>query len=290
MLVVLATVFIPTVIAVALVWAQRKRLDSDGRRSPIESRPIYGAGEQLRKRIDEHTDEVMLSLTMLFFIGPLLIALWATQHVQWRHVQLGLWDYVFLSMYLGIAIGGIRKIAKHVSLRRRATAGLQAELYTAQELNRLMASGCAVLHDLPGERFNIDHVVIGPRAVYAVETKSVRKPRGDYKVIYDGERLHFPDFSDSKRLEQTRRQADWLAKYLGQVLGRPIPVVPALALPGWWIESSNSNADVQVFTPTGRGANFMADERAGRRIDTATVGLVTQALVMRYPTDDQDKK
>jgi hypothetical protein len=64
-----------------------------------------------------------------------------------------------------------------------------------------MALGCTVLHDVPGHRFNIDHVVIGPRAVYAVETKSVRKPKENYKVIYDGERLHFPGFADRKRLE-----------------------------------------------------------------------------------------
>lgn len=287
---VLATVFVPSAIAVGLVWAQRKRLANDGRRSPIENRPIYGAGEQLRKRVEELGDEILLSLTMLFFIGPLLIALWASKYVPWTQVRLGFWDYVMVGMYAGVAIGAIWRIHKHANLRRIANAGLQAELYTAQELNRLMALGCTVLHDVPGERFNIDHVVIGPRAVYAVETKSVRKPKEDYKVTYDGEKLHFPGFSDSKRLEQARRQAEWLAKHLMKVLGRPIPVIPALALPGWWIESNNSNGVVQVFTPTGRGANFMADDRTGHRIDAATAGLVTQALVMRYPTGDSASK
>lgn len=55
---VLIAVFLPTSIAVALVWAQRRRLANDGRRSPIENRPIYGAGEQLRKRADELGDEI----------------------------------------------------------------------------------------------------------------------------------------------------------------------------------------------------------------------------------------
>jgi hypothetical protein len=287
---VLGAVFVPSAIAVALVWAQRRRLANDGRRSPIENRPIYGAGEQLRKRVEDHGDEILLSLTMLFFIGPMLIALWATKYVPWTQVRLNFWDYVLVAMYVGVAVAAIWRIHKHADLRRIANAGLQAELYTAQELNRLMALGCTVLHDVPGERFNIDHVVIGPRAVYAVETKSVSKPKDDYKVIYDGEKLHFPGFSDSKRLEQARRQADWLAKHLRQVLNRPIPVVPALALPGWWIESKSANADVQVFTPTGRGAHFMVDDRSGVRIDAATAGLVTQALVMRYPTGDSDKK
>lgn len=290
LLVVLAAVFVPSFVALALVWLQRKRIERDGRRSPIENRTVYGAGEQLRKRIDEHGDEMLFALTMLFFIGPLLLSLWAMQRVPWQQVRVGLWDYVLVGVYAGVAIAAVWRIQRHAALRRMAKAGLQAELYTAQELNRLMALGCTVLHDVPGERFNIDHVVIGPRAVYAVETKSVRKPQGNYKVTYDGGKLHFPGFSDSKRVEQTRRQADWLAKHLRQVLGRPVPVVPALALPGWWIEPSNSQTDVQIFTPSGRGAHFMADERAGRRIDAATAGLVTQALVMRYAADESIRK
>jgi hypothetical protein len=53
-LLVLAAVAIPACIAVALVWLQRKGLNRDGRRSPIENRTIFGAGEQLRKRVEQH--------------------------------------------------------------------------------------------------------------------------------------------------------------------------------------------------------------------------------------------
>ena len=41
------------------------------------------------------------------------------------------------------------------------------------------------------DKFNIDHVIIGPAGVYAVETKARRKPetgkgRSDARVVYDG--------------------------------------------------------------------------------------------------------
>lgn len=296
LLLVVASIFTPTVLAVGIFWAYRKWQDRDGRRSPIEGRAIYGAGEQLRKRIDKLNDEILTSLTILFFLGPYFLAFWALQRVNWSQVTMRFGDYLLVGTFVLMCGGAIWRIFRAGRSRRIANAGLQAELYTAQELNRLMGLGCTVLHDVPGENFNIDHVVIGPRAVYAVETKSVRKPRAEdskhhFKVTYDGQWLHFPDFRDAKRVEQTKRQADWLARYLKQATSRSVPVIPALALPGWWIETAGSSgaADVRVFNPAGRGPHFMAD-RTSSAIDAGTAALVTQALVMRYPTDASAKK
>jgi hypothetical protein len=289
--VVIGSFGIPIAVAIVLFWGYRKWQDRDGRRSPIENRRVHGAGEHLRKRVEGHTDEMMLGLTMLFFLGPAFIAVWALQHLDWAQVRFGFWDYA-LTAVLALMIGAaIWRIFKHGKQRRIANEGLKAELYTAQELNRLMTFGCTVVHDLPAEHFNIDHVVIGPRAVYAIETKSVRKPRANdsknhFKVTYDGQLLRFPNFSDSKRLQQTKRQADWLAGYLKQATGRTVPVIPALALPGWWVDAVGQSGmrEVTVFNPAGRGANFMAD-RTGTMLDAGTSALVMQALLLRYPVD-----
>lgn len=293
--VVMGSIFIPSFFAVALFLGYRKWQDRDGRRSPIENRPIYGAGENLRRRVDAHADNIMANLAMLFFLGPYFLAYWALQRVNWSVIQLGFGDWLLVAAFVLMAGFAIGQIFSHGKQRRMANAGLQAELYTAQELNRLMAHGCTVLHDVPGEKFNIDHVVIGPRAVYAIETKSVRKPRATdakdhFKVVYDGRLLRFPDFTNTKKLHQTKRQAEWLSAYLRKTVGRSVPVIPALALPGWWIDSGQTTTpEVRVFNPAGRGAQFMAD-RTGNVFDAATVGLVTQALVMRYPTDGAANK
>lgn len=294
--IVVASVVLPTLIAVGLFWAYRKWQDREGRRSPIENRRIYGAGEHLRKRIEDHTDEMMFGLTMLFFLGPAFVALWGLQHIDYSRVEFGFWDYVAAAVFVAMISAAIWRIFKHGKQRRTANLGLRAELYTAQELNRLMALGCTVLHDLPAEQFNIDHVVIGPRAVYAVETKSVRKPpvnnkKDHFKVTYDGNTLRFPDFSDSKRLQQTKRQADWLKAYLKQATGLAVPVVPALALPGWWIDpvGQAGSSEVKVFNPAGRGANFMADGTAAV-LHASQAALIAQALVMRYPVDSSSGK
>jgi len=288
--IVIGSVVVPAGLAVGVAWLSRKLHDRDGRRSPIENRPIYGAGEQLRKRVEDHGDELMSSMAILFFLGPYFVAVWALMRINVAQVKFDWGDYLLMAGFATLSAGVIWRVLHHGKRRRIANAGLKAELYTAQELNRLMALGCTVLHDVPGEKFNIDHVVIGPRAVYAIETKSVRKPpangsKDHFKVAYDGHWLHFTDFKDNKRLQQTKRQSEWLSAYLWQALRRSVPVIPALALPGWWIDLTGSAAtqDVRVFNPAGRGANFMADRSVGA-IDSATAALVTQAILMRYPT------
>ena len=157
------------------------------------------------------------------------------------------------------------------------------------QLNRLVADGCIVMHDLPGEGFNVDHVVIAPRGVYAVETKSFRKPKqagkgGNYRVAFDGALLRFPDFPEKDALQQARGQAQWLSKILREALGREVPVIPALALPGWLIDQTEDvwrSAQVKVFTPMGGGANFMAKDI--QVIDPVTRNLIRDALAVRYP-------
>src|SRR3546814_12919130 len=56
-----------------------------------------------------------------------------------------------------------------------------------------------------------------------------------------------------------RSQAKWLARYLSESLGREIPVIPAIALPGWWIDRTEASkrSDVRVFTPMGTGVDFL---------------------------------
>jgi hypothetical protein len=183
---------------------------------------------------------------------------------------------------------GFRRFIKHWDARNKARDGLVAERMTGQLLNRLIGPNCIVAHDLPCEGFNIDHIVIAPRAVYAVETKSFRKPRGSvddshYKVTFDGEALRFPDWRDNAPIKQARRQAQWLARHLRDSLGRDIPVIPALALPGWWIERTDAskNSDVRVFTPIGRGAEFLLSGQEA--IDASTRSLIAQAVALRYP-------
>ena len=273
-------------VAVLGFKAWRKR---DNRRSPLNGKKLANLpGQQLMARVNDHSDELMMAATVMYLSFPVMLLAWAMTRVQWQQFQFRTSEWLFVLGALGMFIYGLRLFAKHWDARNKARDGLVAEQMTGQLLNRLIGPNCIVAHDLPCDGFNIDHVVIAPRAVYAVETKSFRKPRGSaddshYKVTFDGEALRFPDWRDSAPISQARRQAQWLTRYLRESLGRDVPIIPAVALPGWWIERTEASkqSDVRVFTPMGRGAEFLL---GGQDVlDAPTRSLIAQAIALRYP-------
>ena len=79
-----------------------------------------------------------------------------------------------------------------IKRRRKYRLGFAGERAVAEELNQLMLDGCRVFHDVPMEPYgNIDHVLIAPADVYAVETKARRKRKTsdgkrEHEVVFDG--------------------------------------------------------------------------------------------------------
>jgi hypothetical protein len=117
-----------------------------------------------------------------------------------------------------------------------------SELAVGRELNHLMLDGFHVYHDFREEKNNIDHIVVGHSGVFAIETKGKSKPdrgRGssDAKVVYDGQRLIFPDNKiNTEFISQAKKQATSLSRWLSKAIGEPVIVKPVLALPGWFVE------------------------------------------------------
>ena len=89
------------------------------------------------------------------------------------------------------------KIWKAVPYGRNLYLGQQGEIIVGRCLEKLMANGYRVFHDVRGDGFNVDHVLVGPGGVFAIETKTNSKPEGDVHVVYDGKKLtvdgHTPD-------------------------------------------------------------------------------------------------
>lgn len=275
-------------LALAISYKLLKKLRA--RRSPLATKHIgHVPGQQLVTRISDHETEMLTSVMLMYMALPMMFMLWAGLHIDWTNLR---WSSVESLLAIGVAgmfAYGLWGYIRHLHARDNVADGLLAERVTGMQLNRLVTQGCRVLHDVPGDGFNIDHIVVAPSGVFAVETKSFRKPKNLPKdeaarVEYDGNKLLFPDFATTKPIEQAARQAQWLRRLLHEALGETYPVIPAVALPGWFVVRTDAgkSAEVRVFTPMGKGAEFLA--WPPQRLTEQQRGMIVQVLASRYPS------
>ncbi|GLX00866.1 nuclease-related domain-containing protein [Microtetraspora sp. NBRC 16547] len=107
-----------------------------------------------------------------------------------------------------------------------------AERRTESQLKRLERSGFRTLHAraVPGSDAQIDHLVIGPTGVYAVDSEKWDR-RLPVRVQSHRKLFHGP-FNQKPRLDEARWEASQASELIGKALGREIHVVPSLAIYG----------------------------------------------------------
>jgi hypothetical protein len=121
--------------------------------------------------------------------------------------------------------------------------------------NDIFSSNARRLHSVcdPSDgNWNIDHAVVGPAGVFAIETKYRTKRPGkaderDNEAFFDGKGIRFPFGYDAQATEQANRNARWLAGMLSKATGERVTVRPIVALPGWWV-TLKANSDVKVLS------------------------------------------
>ncbi|MBN8736165.1 MAG: NERD domain-containing protein [Xanthomonadales bacterium] len=274
-LVALAVGLLPVLFLVSWVWWQRRR---DARRSPLTDELMHLPGEQAQREADRLMDVADERMLIAVLIGPMILAAWSLQKLGARSFHFGITEAVLLALVLIVGVWATWSASKVLRARRKYLEGRAAERATAQALASLVSKGCAVYHDIPADKFNLDHVVVGPGAVFMIETKSRRKPatrgKASVAVKFNGEALEFPGWRETKMLEQARAQTRWLSDLLYRKTGERVPVEPVLALPGWYVTCSVPSPNVHVINP--KMCHFMADgkgkqipEPQRRRIMTA---------------------
>jgi len=108
-------------------------------------------------------------------------------------------------------------------------------------LDGLREKGYRAFHDVVAHRFNVDHILIGPGGIYAIETKTFSKPaRGQSKIIFDGESVLVEGFEpDRNPVIQARAQASWVREIVVASTGRDVKVRPVILFPGWYVEKAH---------------------------------------------------
>ncbi|MFI6323256.1 nuclease-related domain-containing protein [Nonomuraea sp. NPDC050556] len=139
---------------------------------------------------------------------------------------------------LGVTAGVIAAIADTV-YRARSTSTVPAwrrssvaERRTEAQLKKLERSGYRTLHAraIPGSEAQIDHLVIGPTGVYAVDSEKWDK-RLPVRVQMGKKLFHGP-FDMKPRLTEARWEATQASELISKAYGREVTVVPSLAIYG----------------------------------------------------------
>jgi hypothetical protein len=250
-----ALFFLP--IGVILLW---RKWQTSKRRSPLSHMLLRGPGESLRNELDDTFGEVLMFLILFPSMPLIFYALHVSQSYFGGVKESDFRITLDVLVSVGVSCILLFKIITLLKRTHKLRLGYDGEVAIAQELNQLMREGAYVFHDVPADGFNIDHVVVWPKGVFAVETKARMKPRRnrgseDAKVFFDGQRLQFPGWAESAPLEQTLRQAKWLAQWLSSAVGDTVLVKPVLALPGWYVERK-AKSDVMIINGGNASGTF----------------------------------
>jgi hypothetical protein len=239
--------------AFVLIWIiQLKRRYVAQARRPFTVQPLRVAGESTRQKADDLFESASEDM-LLLLVGPTVGAFFGIAAPRGSGLLGGVL-FVFVavvSVWLGLRIR--RKLRKSWNYR----LGAIGEQVVGRELDQLMSHGYRVFHDVQIGDWNIDHVVVGPGGVFAIETKTWRKPSKKAnlaaKITFDGEALILPGKKPNPRaVQQARDNARSLSDWIAKAVAENVPVVPVVALPGWAL-TVERYGDVAVFSSTNMG-------------------------------------
>ena len=252
-LILILTVIVPILVIIGILYLFRFYQKQKRLRSPFTRDLLGSPGQSLLAKLDATNEDLMVYLSSVVFV-PLTIYsihISASYFKEVSESHFRIWFSVCVgTVYFAFCI---YKVIKLLSKRRLIRLGYEGELAVGKELDQLLRDGFYVYHDFPADTFNIDHIVVGAKGVFAVETKAQSKPTTknrveDATVEYDGRTLYFPKGDDFKTIDQAQRQATWLSNWLGKAIGEPIAARAIVALPGWFVKRSSSEG-ISVVNP-----------------------------------------
>jgi len=213
------------------IWLHQKNA-----KLPVDRKKLKRVAAQT---LNEQVNDKIVDVIGLIFLSVLIVTMpFAIKGIAEMFAS-GKFNYFLITMI----VLGFAYVARKLWLKSndliKLKLGRDAELAVASELIELQSHGYQVFHDIQADGFNIDHLVVGPTGIFAIETKGRHKRLKDdinYKVKFENNHLAFPSWFESKPLEQAQNQANWVNKWLYESTGFNTLVLPVLCFPGWFVE------------------------------------------------------
>lgn len=213
----------------------------DQKRSPLDrSMPMRAAGQSLSDEIDNIKGDKLLE--------PFLIAAmtFVMAGMEWFRYFTNSKPspYIFTAIFVLAIAYLFYKIPKLKTEVNQLKLGRDGERAVAHYVEELRAYGFAVFHDVPSGDANVDHIIIGTKGIFTIETKTMQKPlRGACKVnVSNGVVYANGNALPRNPLIQAKAQANWLKNFLAESKF-DVKVWPVVAFPGWFVDQDGVKAE-----------------------------------------------
>ena len=202
------------------------------------------AGQSLRDEIDRLSEERLVPFFVFTF------AFWLVCAVEWTQKFAGaapdprFWTLLSLivTAYGGFQVFRLRPQIRNLRL------GERGERRVAEILDRLRSKGFVAFHELPNNGLNVDHVVVGPSGIYAIETKT-RSGSGTISYGSECELVFGGRIKDGRPLRQAQNSARAVHRQLKEDLDQAYWVKPVLVFCGnWHVQQVAGDFVVDVIT------------------------------------------
>lgn len=222
-------------------------MKNSSKKSPLKAPPLRLPGQSLDdQRYDIAYDEVVAP-SMAIMLAVLLAVL------EWFRYFMDLplmpWFCTVIAVIVAVYFGC--KIVRAIPRLRLLRQGSEGEKVIGQLLEKFRADGFQVYHDILGEGFNIDHVIVGPQGTFTIETKTISKPqRGSVEVVFDGEKITVNGWTPERDpVVQAQAESKWLHDMLQSASGRSFWVQPVIVYPGWYVREIAQESRIWVLNP-----------------------------------------
>jgi Nuclease-related domain len=216
--------------------------DGMANRLKPRSQPLRNPGQSL----DEEIDRVVHDDFMAYCLAAAI--LWVFALIEWSATLLHL-PRVPVAYGIAATLATGLCAVKFIRTRKQVgnlKKGRDGEREVAEILDELKLGGAQVLHDIPDEGCNVDHVVICSRGVFVVETKAWSKPEGVWEMDFDGEEIHIGGRSDAAPIVQCRAESASIRALLRVSTSQAFPVRGVVVFLDWFVRR----------TPAARGSGI----------------------------------
>lgn len=243
----------PPFVIIGILYLFRFHKKQKRLRSPFTRDLLRSPGQSLLSKLDAINEDLVVYYTAALIVPLAIYSIHISMSYFGGAPETEIRTGAAICIGLGFFVFCISRLITRLGERRAIRLAYEGELAVGQALDPLRRAGFYVYHDFPADKFNIDHIVVGPKGVFAVETKTRSKPSTknrveDATVKYDGRMLYFPKGDDFKTTDQATRQASWLSNWLGKAIGEPIAARAIVALPGWFVKRTSSEG-IPVVNP-----------------------------------------